>query len=729
MTCLHIPSFVAPTTYSNVYKEECLLCFETPESLNGIDVCLTCLQSGCSGPETMNHTSLHHEKTGHKLYLNIKKIKLVEPPKKITKLVVDESLQEKYETKVKTWCVDCKCELGNCEQIEKAVNGIMNATSATQKQEIKSWEEVVEACEHTVCLEQNPTCSSGKQIISRLKVPKKCNECDMKENLWLCMTCGNVGCGRRQFDGSGGNNHGMEHFEKTGHPVSLKLGTITAEGEADIYCYKCNDMRLDPELESHLKLFGINVKTQQKTEKNMAEMQLDQNITFNMKTVDGEDYENVFGPGLTGIKNIGNSCYLASVVQSLFYLRPFQQEYYETAIEHHFNCREKPQNCFECQMGKIAMGLLSGNYSKPPLNLKDQLGISPTLFKSVISQNNREFASMRQQDAFEFYQFMINLVEQKSKIKGTSPHLPFQFNLTQRLECANCHKVKYSNVTSNSISLMIPQIENASIINCFEATVSPENVQMNCPSCSSNQFYKSTGFGSFPEILVIQMQRFVLNNWTPEKLDKKVTVPLNKFSLEQFRLNGPLENEVELPNQDSKPSLNEAALDQLMAMGFSRLRCEKALLATGNRDADSAMNWLFEHMEDPDIESPINNKLASVDVDQESVALIVSMGFTDTQATKALKETNMNVERAIDWLFSHPDCGESPSGGNEKSQDGEGNYKIVGFISHKGSSVHCGHYVCHLLVDDKWILFNDNRVVHDVNPPFENTYIYFLRRQ
>lgn len=29
------------------------------------------------------------------------------------------------------------------------------------------------------------------------------------------------------------------------------------------------------------------------------------------------------------------------------------------------------------------------------------------------------------------------------------------------------------------------------------------------------------------------------------------------------------------------------------------------------------------------------------------------MGFTIQQATKALKETNNNVERAADWIFSH----------------------------------------------------------------------------
>lgn len=49
----------------------------------------------------------------------------------------------------------------------------------------------------------------------------------------------------------------------------------------------------------------------------------------------------------------------------------------------------------------------------------------------------------------------------------------------------------------------------------------------------------------------------------------------------------------------SQPEFNAAALSQLEAMGFPLVRCQKALLATGNSDAESAMGWLFEHMEDP----------------------------------------------------------------------------------------------------------------------------------
>lgn len=47
------------------------------------------------------------------------------------------------------------------------------------------------------------------------------------------------------------------------------------------------------------------------------------------------------------------------------------------------------------------------------------------------------------------------------------------------------------------------------------------------------------------------------------------------------------------------PAFNADAMDQLEGMGFPKVRCQKALLATGNADPTAAMEWLFGHMDDP----------------------------------------------------------------------------------------------------------------------------------
>jgi uncharacterized UBP type Zn finger protein len=50
---------------------------------------------------------------------------------------------------------------------------------------------------------------------------------------------------------------------------------------------------------------------------------------------------------------------------------------------------------------------------------------------------------------------------------------------------------------------------------------------------------------------------------------------------------------------ESSITFNPEAMALLEGMGFPAVRCQKALLATGNNDPNVAMEWLFMHMEDP----------------------------------------------------------------------------------------------------------------------------------
>lgn len=104
----------------------------------------------------------------------------------------------------------------------------------------------------------------------------KCNMCDINKNLWMNLTDGTILCGRRQLDGSGGNNHAVEWYEKTKYPLAVKLGTINASG-ADVYSYDEDDMVEDANLAVHLAHFGINMSRMEKTDKTMAEMEIDLN--------------------------------------------------------------------------------------------------------------------------------------------------------------------------------------------------------------------------------------------------------------------------------------------------------------------------------------------------------------------------------------------------------------------------------------------------------------------
>ena len=157
-----------------------------------------------------------------------------EPPAKITKLaIVEEREEDKFDyiTTLKCWSCENNSgrelpELSGDPKVKDLVREVMASLSSARQSEVKAWEEEITACEHTLTLEQFATGHIQPSGLAH------CNKCDLKENLWLCLTCGSLGCGRQQFGGLGGNGHGLGHFEETRHPVSVKLGTITPEGNA-----------------------------------------------------------------------------------------------------------------------------------------------------------------------------------------------------------------------------------------------------------------------------------------------------------------------------------------------------------------------------------------------------------------------------------------------------------------------------------------------------------------
>ena len=632
------------------------------------------------------------------------------------------------------------------------------------------------------------------RLINRHQDLGHCSICDLKGNLWLCLQCGNLGCGRSQFGGSGGNGHGLQHAHETTHAVAVKLGSITPEGTADIYCYQCNEERTDPELAIHLAHWGINVADREKTEKSLTEMQIEQNLRweFSMTTEDGKELTPLFGPGHTGLKNLGNSCYLASVVQCLFGLPAFRSRYFlpkEPVIS-----SSKPAEDLETQLRKMADGLLSGRYSQPDTDVRasehsaelpHQKGLAPAMLKHLIGRGHEEFSTMRQQDAFELLLHLFKLIT-RSQHQGTleDPVQSCRFVLEQRLQCRSCQKVRYNSNDQDNISIPVPirrspqsqnesqgsgetknEFEAVTMKECLDIFTSPENVELTCTACGSKDGYtKQSLFKTLPKTLVVNARRFELVNWVPTKVNVPVIVGGGAFNMVHYLSKGQMPGEELLPedaNTSAGPTFipNKSTLSQLEGMGFPQVRCEKALHATNNGDAETAMNWLFAHMEDPDIDTPVAlsedtaKSTPSEMMSQESIDTLGAMGISVPQARKALKETGGNMERAVDWVFSHPDdqgdfnTDEESVLGSATGQQNEipgssaapAMYELSSIVCHKGASVHAGHYVAFVreALPDKvsgersWVLFNDEKVVkaEDVEEMKRFAYVYFFERE
>jgi ubiquitin carboxyl-terminal hydrolase 5/13 len=640
-----------------------------------------------------------------------KKVKRDEPPQKMTKLsIAAETETDRYDTTTQVKCYECGVDDVDTTsgKLAELVDAVLKANTFARQEEVKAWEQELTACEHTLCLEQEAARQIESQTLGH------CSECELNENLWLCLTCGNLGCGRQQFGGVGGNSHGVGHTKTTSHPVAVKLGSLTADGTADIYCYACDEERVDPELPNHLAHWGINIKDRIKTEKSLTEMQVEQNLRweFSMVTEDGKELKPLFGPDFTGLKNLGNSCYLNSTLQALFAMPEFKDRYY--LPEDAPPSTPQPAEDLETQLRKVADGLISGRYSKPDSDVfvsesspevPHQRGIAPAMFKHLIGRGHAEFSTMRQQDAFELLLHLLQLI---SRTQHVAPHKDpvdaFRFAMEQRLQCIGCKRVRYRTDEQDNISIPVPirripkdtqmettdntgkeqekeEFESVSLKECLDIFTASEMVELTCSACGSKDgFLKKSLFKTFPTVLAVNARRFELVNWVPTKQDVPVIVDDEPFSFGTYKSNGLAEGEELLPEDaatggsSEKWVPNEAALSMLEAMGFPRVRCEKALHATGNEDPEAASNWLFSHMEDADIDDPVDFNAgsggaaaASAAIDPEKIENLGAMGFSAPQARQALKETGGDMERAVDWLFSHPDAqGDFDEGGNSE---------------------------------------------------------------
>ncbi|OBA24141.1 ubiquitinyl hydrolase [Metschnikowia bicuspidata var. bicuspidata NRRL YB-4993] len=779
----------AVSAADKVYKDDCMYSFDDAENnARGLDVCMSCFQAFARAGHK-DYTAEHYERKRHALFVNITRLR--KPPRaagpaaeagaaaetaarhKAPRLeIVEHNERDLYDETSSVYVapLDVSVATSACPAgVAALARDILAADAASVAADIQAWQLQVFPCQHSLAT----TPASGPASPGSLA---HCARCPLRENLWVCLDCGAVGCGREQFGSAlKGNSHALSHYELTGHAVAVKLGSLSADDEdsCDCYCYLCNDEVKVPQLASKLRPFGVDLSSAVKSEKSLVELNVhtNQSWQFSVDGAAGAAMAPVFGPGRTGLRNLGNSCYLNSVLQALFCLPSYRAFFapmrFDPAVPN--AALHLPS-----QMLKMYDGLVSGRYSKPSAAADDmyQAGIRPSAFKALIGADHPEFQTNKQQDANEF---LLYLFDRLDRHFGLSLNRDFKFLAGSKVVCSACRTGSRSSNLVDNISVPIPCkvlgsdahgkhiYEEVSLADSFRAYAAQEHVEnYTCENCGATDLTtKQEGFVSFPKNLVVSVQRITLVNWVPVKQEIPISVP-DQIDVTEHKTPGFVEGETESQPKAQSPAANDFSPNQevlttLLCMGFSEPRCLRALYNTSNNDAEEAMNWVFAHMDDPDIDDPFDpdfpppTNRAVDEAAPEAIDNLVSMGFGALLAKKALVLNQNNVNASIEWLFNNPDDDGvieddakpvinlqdevdklTSELEKEPSTDKQGKYNLKAVICHKGTSPHTGHYVAFIKQDGDWILYNDEKVVRcgeNIDEIKKNAYIYFFERQ
>ncbi|UKK00224.2 ubiquitinyl hydrolase 1 [Theileria orientalis] len=771
-------SLKVPNSHSVVHKTECIYSIDNEYFPDGIFINLSSFES--FGKEMLKYDKNYPKA----IYLNVKRY--LEP---VFQEEPEETQQDdvvykerKYYEEVTEYEVFSP-SLGSIKLDESPGNllNICNAIIEHAGYEFKSgdlaWMNMIEESKYARDLVQieNPPQISHNNL--------KCQKCGSTTNLWLNLSDGFVGCGRKNYD-SGGCQDGSEgaallHYQETGckYHLAVKLGTITPTS-ADVFSYAPDEDNLvtDPLLDKHLSHFGIKIQLLEKTEKTTLQLELEKNQSHSWTDV-VTDNDSIMKPApkFVGIDNSGHNCYINSIVQFLnnvpemnsYFIHYYNQfnamDFDDVLLQYSKICTCINTNKFVTQcnfnLSKYQTKCKERNIEYFDITSHKSFHVNPNMFKYSLSKHNKLFDNNDQQDAEEFLSFFIDYLNEHVDKKDNELDLKklFYFNVHQVVKCDALKLINVNTTETHILSLSLLNSLTATSDNEVDST---EELLLTDPI---NNWYNKVpieylndgvthpatlenGLNNLPKYLFIKLERFYMKkDWTFSKLVNPVMVPdvvtFKLYDKSSVNVEG---YQVVYNDKDSRKGtsklfydMDEGLLNVLLSMGFTDYQVRRAYFATKSNDVDTCLNWILSNELNDTTETllllnqlgyndnELNLKLLGYYGDDIS-SLIDYLSTTSSNGNEDVKTgatgSNTNADYGTDNSYYNNDLGNSSTG------DSEVGYQLVGFVTHVGNSINSGHYICHLKKDDDWYAFNDSKINKCANVPVQNGYIYLFQR-
>lgn len=216
-----------------------------------------------------------------------------------------------------------------------------------------------------------------------------------------------------------------------------------------------------------------------------------------------------------GLVNFGNTCYCNSVLQALYFCRPFREKVLEFKTKNKRNNNNNKETLLTC---------LADLFHNIATQKKKTGTLAPKKFIARLRKENEVFDNYIQQDAHEFLNYLLNtiadlLTAEKGLTNGpnnghansTWVHDIFQGTLTNETRCLNCESL--SSKDEDFLDLSVDVDQNTSITSCLRVFSNTETLSSEhkyyCENCCSKQeAQKRMRIKKLPMILALHLKRF-----------------------------------------------------------------------------------------------------------------------------------------------------------------------------------------------------------------------------
>ncbi|KAK9449116.1 uncharacterized protein V1518DRAFT_394058 [Limtongia smithiae] len=351
---------------------------------------------------------------------------------------------------------------------------------------------------------------------------RRCKTCgDMLTTTMFCLQCPYVGCLKHK--------HAEIHASETNHifGIDSRLGNI--------FCFVCKDYVYNYTFEK-IRCDVIDKYSShklRKSPKTRRDLTPDESGLL-------EKYS-VVPPckaqsGLRGFQNMGATCFISVILQSLIHNPIIRNDF----LSGGHNCQQcYRENCLSCRIDEI----FTEFFSSPVTT-----GFGPTQLLMTAWKTQRSLAGYSEQDAHEFFQFILDQLHATSTTQPAQlhdsgsgadcnciVHRTFCGQLRSDIMCPNCNNITMTVDPFMDLSLELRDRKGPSasargltLQECLEKFTSPERLETKyrCSFCQTSQVVtKQLKIRRLPLVLSIQLKRFE-HALKSNKIDDHVHFPV-----------------------------------------------------------------------------------------------------------------------------------------------------------------------------------------------------------